>query len=89
MEELQNGFKIAEVDLQLRGPGEILGTRQSGLPDFRLASVSRDSQLLLEARREALEWLAGDPLLKGKESRAMKEVLKHRWSRRLELGSIG
>ncbi len=89
MEELQNGFKIAEVDLQLRGPGEILGTRQSGLPDFRLASVSRDSQLLLEARREALEWLAGDPLLKGKESRAMKEVLTHRWSRRLELGSIG
>ncbi|MCH6544754.1 MAG: ATP-dependent DNA helicase RecG, partial [Deltaproteobacteria bacterium] len=89
MEELQNGFKIAEVDLQLRGPGEILGTRQSGLLDFRLASVSRDSQLLLEARREALEWLAGDPLLKGKESRAMKEVLKHRWSRRLELGSIG
>ncbi len=89
MEELQNGFKIAEVDLQLRGPGEILGTRQSGLPDFRLASVSRDSQLLLEARREALEWLAGDPLLKGKESRAMKEVLQHRWSRRLELGSIG
>ncbi len=89
MEELQNGFKIAEVDLQLRGPGEILGTRQSGLPDFRLASVSRDSQLLLEARREALEWLAGDPLLKGKESRAMKEVLKHRWSRRLELGTIG
>ncbi len=89
MEELQNGFKIAEVDLQLRGPGEILGTRQSGLPDFRLASVSRDSQLLLEARREALEWLAGDPLLKGKESRAMKEVLKHRWNGRLELGSIG
>ena len=89
MEELQNGFKIAEVDLQLRGPGEILGTRQSGLLDFRLASVSRDSQLLLAARREALEWLAGDPLLKGKESRAMKEVLKHRWNGRLELGSIG
>ncbi|NIO06609.1 MAG: DNA helicase RecG, partial [Deltaproteobacteria bacterium] len=89
MEELQNGFKIAEVDLQLRGPGEILGTRQSGLPDFRLASVSRDHQLLLEARKEALEWLAGDPLLKGKESRAMKEVLKHRWSGRLELGGIG
>jgi len=89
MEELQNGFKIAEVDLQLRGPGEILGTRQSGLPDFRLASVSRDSKLLLDARREALEWLAGDPFLKGKESRAMKEVLKHRWNGRLELGSIG
>ena len=89
MVELQNGFKIAEVDLQLRGPGEILGTRQSGLPDFRLASVSRDSKLLLDARREALEWLAGDPFLKGKESRTMKEVLKHRWNGRLELGSIG
>ena len=89
MEELQNGFKIAEVDLQLRGPGEFLGTRQSGLPDFRLASVSRDSHLLLEARREALEWLSNDPFLKRKESRAMKEVLKYRWSGRLELGSIG
>lgn len=89
MEELQNGFKIAEVDLQLRGPGEILGTRQSGLPDFRLASVSRDAELLLQAREEALEWLATDPFLRGKESRAMKEVLKHRWGGRLELGSIG
>ncbi len=84
-----DGFKIAEADLRLRGPGELLGTRQSGFPDFRLANLVRDSHLLLEARREAMEWLARDPSLKGPDSLPLKEILKHRWGARLELGSIG
>jgi len=89
MEKEHDGFKIAEADLRLRGPGELLGTRQSGLADFRLASLLRDSSLLLEAREEALAWLETDPRLSRPESRALKEVLKHRWGGRLELGSIG
>lgn len=89
MEREHDGFKIAEADLLLRGPGELLGTRQSGLADFRLANLARDSELLLEARREALDWLSKDPSLTGKESLALREILKNRWGGRLELGSIG
>ncbi|MEK6602543.1 MAG: ATP-dependent DNA helicase RecG, partial [Candidatus Binatota bacterium] len=86
MERENNGFMIAEADLALRGPGELMGTRQSGLADFRLANLARDSRLLLEARKEALAWLAEDPALTRKQSRALKEILKQRWGGRLELG---
>jgi ATP-dependent DNA helicase RecG len=89
MEKEHDGFKIAEADLKLRGPGEMLGTRQAGLPDFRLANVLRDASLLLQAREEALAWLETDPRLARPESRALKAVLRHRWGGRLELGSIG
>ncbi|MGZ8530522.1 MAG: ATP-dependent DNA helicase RecG [Candidatus Binatia bacterium] len=84
-----DGFKIAEADLKLRGPGELLGTRQSGLADFRLANLTRDTQLLTAARQEALAWLEKDPQLKSKESAGMREVLKHRWGKRLQLGAVG
>ena len=85
----KDGFKIAEADLKLRGPGELLGTRQSGLADFRLANLTRDTQLLIAARQEALAWLEKDPELKGKESAGMREILKHRWGKRLQLGAVG
>ncbi|HEY0385387.1 MAG TPA: ATP-dependent DNA helicase RecG, partial [Pyrinomonadaceae bacterium] len=53
MEETSDGFRIAEKDLEIRGPGEVLGTRQSGLPTFRIGNLVRDVQILEEARREA------------------------------------
>jgi ATP-dependent DNA helicase RecG len=89
MEREQNGFRIAQADLTLRGPGELLGTRQSGLADFRLGNLIRDAQLLLEARKEALAWLAADPSLSSKDSEPLREVLLARWGERLELGTIG
>ena len=89
MEKEHDGFRIAEADLALRGPGEFLGTRQSGLADFRLANLLRDSRLLLEARKEAIDWLAQDPLLTRPESVPLREILGHRWGARLELGAIG
>jgi ATP-dependent DNA helicase RecG len=89
MERERDGFKIAEADLRLRGPGELLGTRQSGLADFRLANLLRDSRTLAEARKEALAWLDKDPELKSRESLGMKEILKHRWGSRLQLGAVG
>jgi len=89
MEKEHDGFKIAEADLRLRGPGELLGTRQSGLADFRLANLARDSRLLMEARKEALAWLEKDLALKSKESSGMREILKHRWEQRLQLGTVG
>ena len=53
MEETADGFKIAEKDLEIRGPGEVLGTRQSGLPEFRIANIVRDQKILEIAKREA------------------------------------
>jgi ATP-dependent DNA helicase RecG len=89
MEREHDGFRIAEADLALRGPGEFLGTRQSGPADFRLANLARDSRLLLEARKEALEWLALDPALSRPESGSLKRILKDRWAGRLGLGAVG
>ncbi len=53
MEETTDGFKIAEKDLEIRGPGEVMGTRQSGIPAFRIANIVRDQKILEAARREA------------------------------------
>ena len=89
MEREHDGFKIAEADLALRGPGELLGTRQSGMADFRLANLVRDSRLLVEARKEALAWLEKDPDLVNPESAGMKGILGYRWGRRLQLGAAG
>jgi ATP-dependent DNA helicase RecG len=57
MEETSDGFRIAEKDLELRGPGEVMGTRQSGVPTFRIGNLVRDLQILEEARREAEHYL--------------------------------
>ena len=89
MENEQDGFKIAEADLKLRGPGEFLGTRQSGMGDFRLANLVRDAETLIEARKEAQLWLQEDPGLKSPESARLREVLMHRWGQRLQLGAVG
>src|SRR5437762_2506160 len=53
MVKTTNGFEIAELDLRLRGPGEFFGTRQAGMPDFRVANLLRDRELLEVAKREA------------------------------------
>jgi ATP-dependent DNA helicase RecG len=59
MVKTNDGFKIAELDLELRGPGEFFGTRQAGLPSFRVANLIRDAQLLEAAKREAAAVIAG------------------------------
>lgn len=89
MEKEHDGFKIAEADLRLRGPGEFMGTRQSGLADLHLANLVRDRQLLVDAREEALAWLEKDPELKSRHSTGLREILKHRWGQRLQLGAVG
>lgn len=61
MEESQDGFYLAEMDMQLRGPGEVLGTRQSGLPDFALASLVDDREALILARTMAERTIEADP----------------------------
>ncbi len=76
IEGTTDGFKISEADLELRGPGEFLGRRQSGLPGFRMANLVRDIGLLQEARAAALKILESDPELKRQEHQAMKQTLE-------------
>ncbi len=89
MEETNDGFKIAELDLELRGPGEFFGIRQSGLPDFRVAHLLRDTLILMEARDEAFRLVSEDPDLQQPSHWALKKALQQRWEGRLEFATIG
>ena len=82
-------FQELKEDLRLRGPGEFLGTRQSGLPDFRVANLVRDTRLLAMARETAEAWVEADPKLAAPASVALRAVLQRRWAGRLGLASIG
>jgi ATP-dependent DNA helicase RecG len=89
MERTSDGFKIAEEDLRIRGPGEFFGTRQSGLPPLRVADPIRDIALLEEARREAFRIVGEDPSLRSPENRALRGVLVQRMGDRAGLADIG
>jgi len=83
----QDGFEIARRDLEMRGPGEFLGTRQSGLPDLRLGDILRDQDLLEDARREAFAVAAGLPALPQRD--ALVHHTERRWGSRLGLIQVG
>ncbi len=85
MEKTTDGFKLAEEDLLIRGPGDFLGTRQSGLPDFRVASIIRDARILNEAKEDAFALAARDPLLDKPEHAILKEALIMKWQGKLDL----
>lgn len=89
MEETTDGFRIAEADLEIRGPGEFLGTRQAGIPDFRVADLLRDGRVLEEAREDAFALAADPAFLTSPEHEEVRQALVERWGSRLELASIG
>ena len=89
MTATNDGFSIAEVDLELRGPGDFFGTRQSGLPEFRVADLLRDGAMLEEARRDAFALVQADPQLLAPEHRALRAALLTRWRGKLDLAGIG
>ena len=88
MVKTNNGFDIAEEDLNIRGPGEFFGTRQSGLPELKNANILRDVKILEAARREAFDLIKKDPVLSMPEHISLKTVLKQKWLEKLELGTI-
>lgn len=77
MVKTNDGFEIAEADLKLRGPGDFLGTKQSGLPDFKFADILKDEALLELARDEAQRLLASDPKLEQEEYHALREHMRN------------
>jgi ATP-dependent DNA helicase RecG len=89
MVDSDDGFFIAEKDLELRGPGEFLGTRQSGVPAFRVAQIIRDLSLLEQARLAAEQVLEVDPSLSKPESEIFRKGLKIWWGQRMELTQAG
>ncbi|MBI2932758.1 MAG: ATP-dependent DNA helicase RecG [Planctomycetes bacterium] len=80
-----DGFKIAEADLRLRGPGEMFGTRQSGLPEFKAANLVGDAQLLGWARQDAFAMVGRDPAL----SPLVRELLGRRYENKAPIVSVG
>ena len=74
--ETDNGFKIAEKDLEIRGPGDIGGTRQSGLLDFKLANIVADREWLELARERVAILLENDPGLVAEDNKRLKEFLQ-------------
>jgi ATP-dependent DNA helicase RecG len=83
-----DGFVIAEEDLRIRGPGEFFGFRQWGMPEFRVANLLRDVDILQQARQEAFALLKQDPQLKAPMHRALRETMLRRWETKLDLGSV-
>jgi len=75
MVQTNDGFEIAKVDLELRGPGELDGTKQSGVLELKLADIRHDESTLIASRLEAQEWLVGDELLMKPESAPIKAEL--------------
>ncbi len=81
----QDGFAIAEADLKLRGPGEFFGTRQHGIPDFKMADLIRDSSILEETRQLAFKIVREDSNLTKSENRLLREVIQEKFGDKVEL----
>ncbi len=88
MTETQDGFIISEKDLVLRGWGDFFGTRQSGMPDFRIANPITDREILEEARKDAFNIVQSDPFLRSAENKRLSRFVKTEMKERLELYKI-
>ncbi len=89
MESTTDGFVLAEKDFELRGPGALFGTRQSGLPPFQVADLTKDLPLLAMARRDASGWIDRSPGLQQPEEALLKSRLLKRYGKDLGLGDVG
>ena len=86
MVDSSDGFYIAEMDLKLRGPGEFFGTRQSGIPAFRIANLLRDQEILEWAKREATRFVERPP--SKEEFDGYLRFLRQDWPRRYGLATV-
>lgn len=89
IEETLDGFEIAETDMDLRGPGEIFGTKQHGLPEIRFGNLAKDFGIMELARKEAFALIEKDPNLSEERHQPLKKSLYERFKGRLELVRVG
>jgi ATP-dependent DNA helicase RecG len=89
MVETTDGFVIAEVDLELRGPGDYFGTRQSGMPEFRVGNIVADATILQDARSDAFSLVERDPHLAAPDHRALAASLRSTFRDQLALLEVG
>lgn len=89
MEETTDGFRIAEEDLSMRGPGEFFGTKQSGLPELKLAHLIEDRDLMGKARQAAFDIVDDDPHLRKAEHESIRRRFLQEYSGKLNLGDVG
>ena len=89
MTRTNNGFQIAEADLNIRGPGEFFGTRQSGVPNFKIANIIHDASLLENAKKEAELLIKADRGLNAPAHQLLKQMLQKHWRGNLEIASVG
>jgi ATP-dependent DNA helicase RecG len=89
MTHTNDGFEIAEMDLQLRGPGQFFGTRQHGLPEFKMADLTSELQLLQVAREDALAMLELDPRLGDPVHKYLRAALVAQFGETLPLAQVG
>ena len=87
--ETDDGFRIAELDLEIRGPGELFGARQSGLAPFRVADLANDLDLLRIARQDASDWIDRDHALLGPDATSVRRRLMATYGDSLGLGDVG
>jgi ATP-dependent DNA helicase RecG len=84
-----DGFELAETDFRLRGPGDVFGTKQHGLPPLRIADLLRDQTLLEEARRDAHELVTADAGLSSESHARLRRMVLGRYGKALDLGDVG
>jgi ATP-dependent DNA helicase RecG len=89
LEGTTDGFRVAEEDLRLRGPGEFLGSKQHGVPELRIGDLVRDAELIRIARDDAREIIARDPQLQQPEHTLLRSTMLRRFGTTLELADVG
>jgi ATP-dependent DNA helicase RecG len=89
MTATNDGFKISEIDLKLRGPGEFFGTRQHGLPELKIADIVTDARLLFQARDSAFKTLQEDPELTSNDNQCLRSNFLRKYRKKFSLVDIG
>ena len=87
--ETNDGFELAEIDFKLRGPGDLFGTKQHGLPPMHIADLRTDTELLDEARQDAQLIIRADPELSNPDYTRIRKMLMKRYGEVIELGGVG